>query len=198
MNLPQLPTDNLYKFMALTGAVLTVFSVVGPFLYEDELVARLSQVNEQIAIAKADMKVDGEEQRWREMEYESLTNESKYLAEIEDALRKLRRSGKEITEAAREASRHRERLTYEVIPAHNEKRWQAERRLAVAAAKVETAFRRSELLGDRIAAVFLGATIGISFGIVLSFAGFALWFIRVQRHQDAILKNEAKNVSGVV
>ncbi|MGN6280357.1 hypothetical protein [Frateuria sp.] len=50
MNLPTLPTDNLYKFMALAGIVLMLFSVVYPFQRLQELEIRAIDSRTQLAI----------------------------------------------------------------------------------------------------------------------------------------------------
>jgi len=48
--LPKIPTDNLYKFLALSGLLLVGFSFYWPSHQSDQWYARLDALNERIAV----------------------------------------------------------------------------------------------------------------------------------------------------
>ena len=52
MNLPNIPTDNLYKFIALSGLVLTLFSLIFPWTRMGEIRPKLVEINTQLEILK--------------------------------------------------------------------------------------------------------------------------------------------------
>lgn len=70
MEIPSLPTDNLYKFMAIFGIVLMIFAFVFPFrgiddlsneLHEAELEARIHEAQEQRFFASGKERSEEEE-----------------------------------------------------------------------------------------------------------------------------------------
>jgi hypothetical protein len=52
MNLPvpTLPTDNLYKFMALSGLAIIIFSLVFPMIRISEIKLKMVEVETQLAV----------------------------------------------------------------------------------------------------------------------------------------------------
>jgi hypothetical protein len=55
MNLPSLPTDNLYKFMALCGLFLVVFGLVFPSTRIDELNLKAIEINTQAEVLRIEI-----------------------------------------------------------------------------------------------------------------------------------------------
>jgi exopolysaccharide biosynthesis protein len=55
MNIPNLPTDNLYKFMALSGLFILILSVVYPLYRENELTQRLLALEGEIEVLNVDI-----------------------------------------------------------------------------------------------------------------------------------------------
>lgn len=50
MILPTLPTDNLYKFLALSGLAILIFGVVYPYKLANELELKIVDVGTQIKL----------------------------------------------------------------------------------------------------------------------------------------------------
>jgi hypothetical protein len=48
MNLPSLPTDNLYKFLALSGLAIVLFSLVFPIIRISEIRMQIIEVDTQL------------------------------------------------------------------------------------------------------------------------------------------------------
>lgn len=57
MILPNLPTDNLYKFMAISGIVLFSYCLVAPFVLMTQNLERIEKVSEEAAIISADVQL---------------------------------------------------------------------------------------------------------------------------------------------
>ena len=55
MNIPNLPTDSLYKFIALSGLFILIFSVVYPLYQENELRQRSLALEGEIEVLKVDV-----------------------------------------------------------------------------------------------------------------------------------------------
>ena len=73
MNIPIIPTDSLYKFMALAGIALIIFSYVIPYKNSEELDFLIIEVEEELEIIERRQKaLDFEFAR-----YEKLSPEQK-------------------------------------------------------------------------------------------------------------------------
>ena len=57
MNIPNLPTDNLYKFMALSGLVLFIISTIYPTYYIDNLTSEVHETGTEIGLFKIETKM---------------------------------------------------------------------------------------------------------------------------------------------
>jgi hypothetical protein len=81
MNIPSLPTDNLYKFLALAGLALMAFGVVYPLAYSTELGLKVAEVETEVDVLQIDV-ADLQQQR------ASLEKQSNPSSEESSALRK--------------------------------------------------------------------------------------------------------------
>ena len=66
MNIPIIPTDSLYKFMALAGIVLIIFSYVIPYKNSEELDFLIIEVGEELEIIERKQKALDLEFSWFE------------------------------------------------------------------------------------------------------------------------------------
>jgi hypothetical protein len=55
MDLPSLPTDNLYKFLALSGLFIVVFGFIFPMTRISELKLKACEVNTQIEVLRIEV-----------------------------------------------------------------------------------------------------------------------------------------------
>ena len=126
MQIPSLPTDNLYKFLALSGLIIGVVSLF--LLFQDAYRSQelLRQIKENIEVVKA----------------------LQTLGQMEEAL---------VTIAKSTASLEELKFILE-----------------------QKEFNKSR--GLTFACV----------GFFLSASGFVLWYVKVQRYQDKILKEQAQ------
>ena len=155
MQLPSLPTDNLYKFIALLGIVLLVTAIVVPVKIQDEIdkdFARLvliQQVKIDLAVLEWNqagsppntLTTEEAIEKWRSSQKEK-------KEELQSRLRKLELSGAE----------HAEYLSAIQV----RQRW---RRIAYCIGPI---------------------------GIFLMCIGFRLWYVRLQKYQDMIIRHKAE------
>ncbi len=161
MNLPNLPTDNLYKFIALSGVALSI-SCLGFLIYNEEATQRAimeSDLNRAVAVGRM-----------------------KSVAESMGQMKEL--SNKLPPNLDPNAFREFIAPLQEDLEADSEKAIQA--LVANNAPAVQADLKRNSLLFWRC---FLGG--GILAGTLISFRGFYLWYYRLQQYQDEIAKNEA-------
>jgi hypothetical protein len=55
MNLPSLPTDNLYKFLALSGLFIVLFSFIFPMKRVGELKLKASEIITQAEVLRIEI-----------------------------------------------------------------------------------------------------------------------------------------------
>jgi len=140
MNFPVLPTDNLYKFLAIAGLVILLFCAVYPIRLVGEL---------QLKSAELDTKV------------QLLTNEANaYNQEVstKGGLSKPDYDKAQI------------------------------RMQTFAAKKIELVgeIRKARILSNQLIFLLVFTSVGSIAGIWLSYFGFRLWYLRVQRPADLL------------
>lgn len=143
--LPSLPTDNLYKFMALSGVVLLI---VAPFFWAKFYITHSDRTRTAIELLGESLPPpDYYFFRAKLLRGESVTEEQRKLVQNFDSLRKeSSRAGGEF------------------------------------------------LLYDRFSYVVTGAAIFLGLlGFALTWFGFRLWYLRVQKPLDRILLKEARD-----
>jgi hypothetical protein len=167
MNPLPLPTDNLYKFSALSGLILVIFSVYtwalkADALFKERLTIELANKQDSIRIHRDEMSI-GSLERWEENLLHPKTEEE------------VRKEGKipipaSPKEFGAELDHVRELVT----------------QTELLHAEVENTVHRMEL--NRTEFLWLGllCSMGITVGIALSGYGFIEWR-RLQAQQDAAL-----------
>ena len=165
MNLPNLPTDNLYKFLALFGLVITVSST---YFYVSET-HRLEDFANQLDQTSAHLNI----------KFDAIDNEQSHLKEKYTLLLD--------SDATKE---NRFEITNNIVADIDVVAQRLERaRIDSATAKMNEN-RFSEMLDD----VDLVRKMSKPFfvlGIVISFFGFVFWYINVQKQLDKILRKKA-------
>jgi len=151
VDLTNLPTDSLYKFLALAGVVLFLASYTIPSL----LLAKTQEAADQLLVEVAPLNVEA-----------ALIREE------------LERAERLETPSSEQVERIRQR-SYEL------------RKLSSAIdARKEILIRKSRMLRGLAVATLVG---GI-FSMVVMWTGFGLWYFKLQRYQDMLLKSQAEAV----
>ncbi len=191
MGIPELPTDNLYKFMATFGFLIAVLSfgyLVVNFSAQAEMIARLeveSVANERIFVVERD----------------ALNRRTEQLAEATSSLRA------ETTEMVSRLNEDPASISAQDYDDVASRTFKIESDLELllqdhAAFIIQTEERgapHKQALAALSTQVGLWRWLSLALlitgfaGSTLSWWGFKLWYRRVQVHQDAILARQAKS-----
>ena len=161
MNLPLLPTDNLYKFMSLAGAVIIILSVIYPIIQIEELQHRIVSLN-------------GEE-KILDQEIEFIKHDVKFLEKNINILEKKKNQKiGELNELLRKSTELSRKTNEQQIK------------------NIELFYKKQdiELTSKYISQNRILGFIGTGFGSFLAFFGFYLWYVRIQKLQDLLLKRQ--------
>lgn len=144
--IPSLPTDNLYKFMAITGFAMTFISLVLPIISLNKTAKDLGVLRAQNDAIARDLKLlDASIQA-------DLANKDKQMMEnyYEDYMNLKKKQNE------------RDRVFTEIQSNHESLGW--------------------------LLKIYYSMTV---LGVIIGSWGFFLWYFRVQRYLDIILRNEA-------
>jgi len=178
MNIPNLPTDNLYKFMSLSGLIIAF----GPAIYWLTLTIdfKYELIDESMKLNTAKLKID------------RLSNKQDDLRAMINDIDKL------IEKETLSPDQPHETLKSMMDKNKNIQKFDTEINEAIEAQELEniqlTATRKKvKTLQEDIFILYLVSMTCFAFGIHLSNKGFRLWHKRVQQPIDQVLKNNAKN-----
>ena len=160
-----LPTDNLYKFLAIAGLI-----IIGVSVYHTETLLRTLETDSlniatDLAVGKAEMEF------WqsREKKLENITKNS----------------------IAQQQSRHKPdpeklELTYSIqeLKSIEDETERLKRDLRITDAKIEGKLQKSKKLTAQLEKTFFFAKVLIGIGFILTILGFGLWYYNVQRLLD--------------
>ena len=173
MEMPTLPTDNLYKFMAIAGLLLLAGTLYFPTMLQIQLGEQMIQNSESVHILEADQKFH--KYKIRKL-YEIITNTiSMQRGNYTNSLNKmdLVYSDSEIKQMDAE------------LPelAHQDD---------VNLAKIEANTLRTDYLKFLIGLTRTVQYVLIFLSVLLTFSGFKLWYNRIQKFIDKEVKNYHK------
>ena len=161
MNIPNLPTDNLYKFIALSGIVLIILSLVLPNVE----VTKLENKQEESSLA-----VPALQKQINDL------NLSLSILESDTATTSMNKLSKQDLTKLRERIIELANKTYD--------------------ARAE--FDQNKIKSDSVGSSINKLSQELSFysylmnmGFVLMITGFILWYFRLQKYLDLIVKKEA-------
>lgn len=148
MNFPQIPTDNLYKFMALSGLAIALISFFLPMKQVRDIEMEIVEIQEQAR----------------------LLNEKNDFLDIKKGI--IERLKSAPAEEAEKIFIERQQLVLESV-------------------RILAKLERVKFLKDEIKNLktIIGLLSGL--GVFLSVLGFILWYQKVQRYQDKVLKDNA-------
>lgn len=186
--IPSVPTDNLYKFMALAGLVIVVLSIVLPASKISEIERLSVEIDSDILLLEA-------ETQWYREDSEKLANEWKKkqdivergLNRVESLERGEQKSELDTLRAKNEKFMMEINDSYQTLM---ERGRQAQRKHLAIKGKI---MAKNQLLGE---AVFYDRFMlfGSFFGLIIASSGFVFWYARVQKIIDEELKQKIKPV----
>jgi|SRR5438094_1316348 len=209
---PTLPTDNLYKFIALFGLVLVIFA----FYFPDEKFARaIAQARDADKAQKlAKIRIDrkkAESQKTMERvnaTMEKIRNSEKLLRDGEAALKAKREKAME-SERESKAMESDIQALHEQVQKHNENLktfWEemgkGQTLIAEFTDEISTATVNAEADSDAVREAKWEADLWSNVSLVceaiggiMITGGFYAWYTRVQKHQDTILRKQASEIT---
>jgi SMC interacting uncharacterized protein involved in chromosome segregation len=207
--IPPLPTDNLYKFLALFEFVLVVFATYFP--REKSAQARAQANEAQRAHKLANIQIARKQAQTEsalaqiEHKTEELEKNAKLLIDSEDALQaktELKAKGQS------QALESELQALTERVKQHHENADKNERELA--RIKAQKAGLEDEISTAKVNAEADATTVNeakrqadswnrvsrvcAKIGWIVIAVGFACWYVLVQFHQDAMLRKQARDI----
>lgn len=181
--IPNLPTDNLYKFMALLGIVIIVASYIA-------LEASEARMNEQsVLTSQVSGKVAAETGLLRDQEEEIAMELKEMTSEAQPIIKNPKPEDKPIAEQLIQALKEQRSRIVELYKAHEEAQ--------IDLADADAQLKRSNIAISNAEWAGYMFKMGTWAGYVLMVCGFGLWWYKVQRHLDAKLKRESGLSFGV-
>jgi len=150
MNLPTLPTDNLYKFLALSGLAIAIFSLVFPMI-------RISEIKMKLVEAE--------------------TQSNVLNVEIEELKEDTDRWAKKTSLSPEETASLRKRLI----------------ELRIKGVQIRGRFEQIKSLNKDLDYSMILIWVGLPLGMLISYLGFLLWYFRVQKPNDLLLRKQVES-----
>jgi cell division protein FtsB len=200
------PTDNLYKFMCVSGLVMILFALTYPPWLLHKSIQAVYNLEKDVKLLELDVKEDTRVLEESRAAAETLHGEQQSLQKEMDALNKslgpnpsTARLKKHIPEAKRA-----QKISEELISKADKQTQVADTLRQVnldhIRKRIEIEARLHLQLWESRAGIALTVICGL-FGIVGVFVfvkGFNAWSLRVQVYQDAILKKQAEREVGPI
>ena len=169
-----IPTDSLYKFMAISGIILIIVPLVFMYNYYNKLLVETYNNSLEVDILEIEAKHLREDVLSLEEgvnDFESRVGIKGNLIANENVLIKIEASN--LSEITKSIDTKNKELEIKLIKTKN--------RLEI----------NSVLRNNTKILLFLGKIFGV-LGSILTVAGFSLWYYKIQIYQDKILKENAK------
>jgi len=195
MNMPSLPTDNLYKFLALGGLVTLV---VFPIFY----VSQVADRNRQMVETETEALILEKEVEFLKWETNALIDE---LAETKKDAKMLAKESKTsksssvgqandpISPSVDSITKRANQILLE-NKGYLDRGYELRRKtLELEKESLKLAGKRVEinLLDGRLNAIRRLTLIGISVSSVIMILGFSLWYLKLQKYQDQTIARQA-------
>ena len=169
---PNIPTDNLYKFIALSGLLIVLAAL---YYYATQVTELQDRVNDStLLMDELSVKLE----HWK-----SKVDLAKRITEASISMRQ----GKKVIGDNKLLLTYTNEETKQLMEDIDE----YELEVSLLKARYEFSARVSDNLIDHIAFVKWTSLSCILFGVWLMFHGFAMWYFKVQKLQDQILAKEA-------
>ncbi|MBN2383592.1 hypothetical protein JXQ70_12000 [bacterium] len=163
MNIPNVPTDNLYKFLALSGTIIVILSLYFPKIKEAEFRDRLIDIKENISILDSKIK-----------------DCNSQLEMLKKAVNTKNIDSQEIDKD-------------KIIPNIIDKTIELGNIInLIEIDQIKKSFEvtRIEVLSERLEEILFWRKVTLCIGFLSAFFSYIFWYFRVQKIQDQILKND--------
>lgn len=182
MNLPSFPTDNLYKFVALSGVFLFAIACLYPLIVEREIRTELIQIEgEQELLKLHKLPIDNKLFEIRK-KLDQLTETSGCNCEAIVTDTVIIRPAMRLNNEQHETYTHIENLITEWVALNQERNMKT---LAL-----NTNINLTNNKTSQLEETWMLASISIPFSLLLTLLGFSAWYHKTQALQDRILKNQ--------
>jgi cell division protein FtsB len=196
------PTDNLYKFMCITGLILLLVSATYPPWVANKLTLASYENERDYELLKIDVEDFTRRSGDLHRKYESLHAEHRDLSQQLDNLEEKIKESKAHPSRKKDDAVVAEIIRLKEIQSQLEEKGrqleeasQADRETSSALQKksIELIYKSKAILWQSRTAkiMFLLALLGAIAGVIIGRLGFNAWSLRVQVYQDAILKKQA-------
>lgn len=195
MSIPDLltpPTDNLYKFQAIAGLLLTLVSVsYPPWLFHKAIVGYLAAENEKVQLQTQATFAQERRNTFQRRLATMLDNPDVLKKSIDDLENKREPSDSETAQIDRLRTRWQEavRTREALVDASDELLLS----LQLKTAQIQHQQRVSETEMSMSRKIVYCGFGGVILGLILTFSGFRNWRTRVQVFQDEALRNQSKD-----
>jgi hypothetical protein len=185
MNLPNLPTDNLYKFMALSGLAIFLFSIVFPLSQIHDIKLKMVEIETQQEVLKLEVEQIGNDVM-DALATKGVLN-TKKQALFRNYLNDLfkRNNNKELS---KDWSKGEPILNIKEQAIFRKQLNEIKKRLA----KIMGEEKKVMILYNELNTYYRIIWIGGLFGLIISFIGFGLWYILIQKPNDMLLQKQIK------
>lgn len=190
MGIPNLPTDNLYKFLALSGIVIILFS----FYISANLI---ELYNEKVFQNNRDIKLLSVEAKFMEKDQIALKKEfndfDKYLTALESLLVNKEEISADSMRIIKEELQTRE-SEYKDGKLMHKKLSDIGREHVLKLTRIEALNDEIDNLDKKIFFARIFSFVGLLAGFIMSFKGFKNWYYKIQVYQDMEIKKKAENL----
>lgn len=208
MELPSLPTDNLYKFIALSGIALVIVSIL-PFFHRYKLQVEIIRLEgnidvleRQVEWTEADVNELKKESATLKKETATLLDKTYKFKDRVDKLKETHASDKDSVVNTGETSSGIDKELLTETKDIIKKRLEIEERLfeiveihrkhKIKAANIKAKDKEHTYLKRMIYMESYVGCAGLVSGLFLAIIGFTLWYKRLQVPQDLIIKQKVK------
>lgn len=166
MQFPNLPTDNLYKFIAISGLILIFLSTVLPAWTIHNMQLEQIEIEGEIDLNIFKTKL--------------LEEETKRMQKLDEYLESLSPTRyRKLMKSEDKLSKELERTRETIMDLQNKNM------------QINIKNKKVKYFVDKITQMKLVFIIGNFIGTMFTYYGFSLWYRRLQKYQDQIIKNEA-------
>lgn len=164
--LPEIPHDNIYKFIAFSGLLLTLFLIVYPANLREEVLTQVAENEYKSQIDSLKMKA------W-----------IKEIGELKNVVSKIEKPQPNTFVMTQSVAAKLDCLVVRVNKQSNE----------VAMANLESKRRQKlfEILFEKLKDISKFQFVGSIIGALMFFGGLAAWYLQIQRYVDKKLQKEA-------
>jgi hypothetical protein len=179
MNIPSIPTDNLYKFSALIGTIIVFLSLYVPYILSSELSKQISYL---------------------ELKGKTLDAEIDYFSDKVQAVEKIIDNSIADQKGLRKHDPNKLELHYSEneLKVFLSELIELKKSSAISRAEEKNLLSETKRLNSEYQLIQNISRSSIIFGLVLACFGYILWYFRIQIYQDRSLKqlsHESKKAS---